>query len=65
MDQLTPENARAWLIWQRVGTRLGIDFGTAGWHLQRITEGWPADDIDDLMARLSLLYDTLHPPRSE
>lgn len=42
-----------------------MEFGTASVVLARVTEGWPADDVTDLLARLSLLYDTLHPPRSE
>lgn len=64
-DELTPQNARAWAVWQRVGTRLGVDFGTTGWHLARITERWPAADVDDLMARLAVLYDTLAPARTD
>jgi len=64
-DALTPENARAWAVWQRIGTRLGMEFGTAGYHLTRLTDGWPAKDVDDLMARLAVLYDTLHPARAD
>ena len=62
-DGLRPENLRAWRVWQQVGTRFAVDFGTGGYHLQKLTEGWPAEEVDDLMARLAVLYDTLHPAR--
>lgn len=64
LDGLTAPNARAWAVWQQIGTRFAVDFGTGGYHLQRLTEGWPAEEVDDLMARLAVLYDTLHPVES-
>ncbi len=61
-DALAPENAVAWEVWRLIGSRFCVDFGTAGWALRAVTADWPADDVQDLVQRLALIYDAVAPP---
>ena len=64
-EALSPENARAWTVWTQVASRFAVEFGIGGLWIERATAGWPDEDVADLLARLAVLYDTLHPPRRE
>lgn len=60
-DALDDDNLHAWRLWLTVGTRFVKDFGAAPQVLARVMEGMDADDVDELLARLSVIYDTLCP----
>lgn len=61
LDRLDDANRDAWEVWLSMGTRLVKEFGLGPLLLARACEGRASEDVDDLVARLSVLYDTLCP----
>jgi penicillin V acylase-like amidase (Ntn superfamily) len=54
---------RAWRIFQQVCTRFVSETQTAAVVLTRATQDWAAEDVDDLMTRLGVLYKTIFPQK--
>jgi len=61
-DGLRPENVEAWRIFQVLVTRFTVDVGVAGQVFQGLMRDWLPDEVEDMTARLSILYDLLIPP---
>ena len=57
-----PQNAEAWAMFHRVVTRFSVDTHTAGVMLTHELTEKTQEEILDLFARFTLLYDILHPP---
>lgn len=60
-EALDDANREAWGLWLALGTRFVKDYGLGRWVIERACEGQAQDDIEDLVARLSVIYDTLCP----
>lgn len=60
-----PINAEAWRLFQTTVTRFTVDTQTVALVLTRIAGDWPGDAFADLLARFSILYDVVNPPRAE
>lgn len=60
-EALDEDNRDAWALWQTMGTRFVKEFGIGATVLAWRCEGRAPDDIDDLIARLSVIYDALCP----
>lgn len=61
LNGLTRENRRAWDIFHRLARRLPVDARLAGAWWATLTADEP--DVEDLMDRLSLIYDYLQPAK--
>jgi hypothetical protein len=61
-DALDDDNRQAVAIWAKVGKRLVLEHGLAGWLLTPLTRGWTDDAKADLVERLAVIYDALLPP---
>jgi len=64
-QDLWPENAEAWDLFQRLATRLVVDVGLAAPGFQRVTEGFSVTEVHDLVERLATIYDLVMPPKTE
>lgn len=56
-------NAEAWAIFQRVCGRFAHEAGLMSLRLTLETDGWPAQDVIDLLDRLEIIYDEVMPPQ--
>ncbi len=56
------ENLEAWRVFHRCVTRFSVDTHTTSLLLDGELRGRDPADVPDLMSRLTLLYDILHPP---
>lgn len=63
LDALFPENADAWQVFHQIATRFVVDAGLAGAVFQRLTDDCSRDDVEDLVDRLSLIYDIVQPEK--
>ncbi len=63
--QLWPENAEAWLVFQRMASRFVVDTGLAGDVFRRLTTEHDDDDAVALVERMALLYDIVNPPKAK
>lgn len=64
-DGLDPENADAWSFYARLTAhRWVMDFEGTPWYLAALMHEIDDEARDLLMARVSVIYDTLHPPKS-
>lgn len=57
-----PMNARALTVFSQVATRFCADTHSGGAVLAKLMADDSAEDVEDLMARVTVLYDTLCPP---
>lgn len=62
IEALDEENREAWLLWTRLGSRFIKDYGLGAWACERAFAGMDPDDVDDRLARLSVIYNTVQPP---
>lgn len=62
LDGLCVENRAAWQTYQQVVTRFTVDTHTTALVLRRVTEDLDAVAFEDLVERLSIVHDALHPP---
>jgi hypothetical protein len=63
MEDIAPENAEAWGLFQRISCRFAAEFQTASAFLARVLDGMDGDDALDLLDRLSLIFDAVCPPK--
>ena len=65
LDGLDAENADAWRFYARLrGHRWVWDMDAGAWWLDALCRGMDEDDRDVLFARVNVIHDTLHPPKS-
>ena len=65
VDSLDGENLRAWRIFHQIALRIVVDTHIAAVVLERVTQGWSAEDMVDLIERLNVIDDVLRPVRRE
>lgn len=66
VDALDAENAEAWRTYATLTAHRWVwDMQAGPWWLGRVFDGLDDDDRDELMARVSVIYDTLHPPQEK
>lgn len=61
IEGLDDDNCAAWELWLRIGTRAVKDFGLGQFIVTRACEGLAPEDVDDLISRLSVIYDAVCP----
>jgi hypothetical protein len=61
-DALDAENREAWTVFQSAVTRFTFDLHLVPLVLAPVLDARPPEARADLVARLTLLYDTLYPP---
>ena len=59
--ELWPENHDAWAIWSTLSGRTVRDLHLAAWYLEQVTADREPADKMDVVARISLIRDTLEP----
>ncbi len=59
---LDAANVEAWGLYHRMGNRFAVDFHLTADLFRGLVAGWPAEDVVDVLERLSVMYDTLSPP---
>lgn len=62
LEALDEDNRRAWALWQRVAHRFVVDLHAGGQVLAWALADDPPEVALSMVERLSILYDTLHPP---
>ena len=62
---LFDENHEAWALWARMGNRTVVDLHLGGWVLEQVTADMSPKDKLDLLQRLTLIRETLDPPRDD
>jgi hypothetical protein len=63
LEDLWSENAEAWRLFNQMATRFTADLHLGGEVFRRLTaEVVDAEDLGDLLDRLSLIYELLYPP---
>lgn len=66
VDGLDAENTAAWQCYAKLtGHRWVWEMQGAAWWLAQVFDGLDDDDRDELMARVDVIYDALHPPKQE
>lgn len=64
VDALEPVNANAWEVFTRIATRFVVDVGLGHEVVRRKCRQLSDDDSDELLDRLSLIYDIVMPERN-
>ena len=63
-DGLDADNTEAWRVYSRITSHRWVwDTQSGNWWLGEIFRGLDPDERDELMERVSIIYDTLHPPK--
>jgi hypothetical protein len=65
LGDLWPENAQAWDLFKRLATRFVVDAGLAASVFQRLTEDLDVDEMQELVERLTVIYDLVMPAPAE
>lgn len=63
LGALDRDNAEAWGLFHRVCGRFAHEAGLMGMRVNLETDGWPAQDVLDLLDRLEIIYHHLVPPQ--
>jgi hypothetical protein len=63
IDDLAPENLRAWSLFQRVCARFVVETRSVGQVLARLLADEDSEDFEDMLTRISILYDVHYPPK--
>ena len=64
VDGLDRANQDAWAVYARVNSHRWVWDAQAGpWWLARVVDEIDADERDDVMSRIDIIYDVLHPPK--
>lgn len=65
VEGLDEDNADAWRCYAKLTAhRWVLDIEAGAWWINRLLGDRDDDECDDLMARVSIIYDTLHPPKA-
>lgn len=65
VDGLDADNAEAWRCYAKLTAHRWIwDMDAGPWWLGQVFAGCDDDERDELMGRVSVIYDTLHPPKA-
>jgi hypothetical protein len=67
VDGLDPENAEAWRVYSRLTSHRWVWETQCGpWWVGEVFRDFDdSDERDTMMARVSVIYDTLHPPKAK
>ncbi len=65
LEGLDETNTAAWKLFQRLSARFVMETRTAGPLLMRLTADCGVTELEDVVTRLSLMYDIFYPPRKE
>lgn len=66
MLEMDSTNRDAWTRYRQLtGHRLVFDAHAGAWWLAHVTRDVDPDDLEDVMARFRVLYDTFCPPKTE
>lgn len=63
LEGLYPENADAWQMFHQIATRFVVDAGLAGAVFRRLTDKADTETVEDLLERLSVIYDLVMPEK--
>jgi hypothetical protein len=64
LEDLDPDNRQAWHLFGQTVTRLCVDVpGLVAPFIAKVISELDADDAMDLLARLSIIYDKVLPPK--
>ena len=64
VDALDAENAEAWRVYARLTSHRWVWETQSGpWWVAQVFADYDADTLDEMLARVSVIYDTLHPPK--
>ena len=63
-EGLDDANREAWAMFQRLMSRFVVDLGAGSAVFARMTADVPDEAYADLVARLTVLYDIVCPPRT-
>jgi hypothetical protein len=55
-------NEEAWQLYGRVCSRFAVDFNVVPELLRHLVDGWPSEDVIELMERFAVMYDVFNPP---
>lgn len=58
-------NGEAWGLFGRLQNRFAVDYRLMPDLFRAHIAGWPAEDVVDVLERLTIIYDVLCPPKSE
>lgn len=65
VDGLDAPNQEAWRFYGRLLAHRWVwDWQIGDWWIGELTRGADEDARDELMARVSVIYDTFHPPKA-
>lgn len=66
VDGLDADNLEAWRLYGRMTMHRWVwDLDCGPWWVARVWGEVDEDAMDDLMQRVSVIYDTLHPPKAK
>jgi hypothetical protein len=66
VDALDAENANAWRCYSKMTRHRWVWEWQAGtWWVEQVFTGLDEDERDELMARVDVIYDALHPPQEK
>ena len=66
VDGLDADNLEAWAMYGRIQSHRWIwDAQCGPWWIGTLFDGLEPEDRDELMDRVSIIYDTLHPPKAK
>lgn len=66
VDGLDPDNVAAWRFYAKLTSHRWLHDMQAGpWWLQQIAGGLDEDERDEVLDRIDVIYDTLHPKQEK
>lgn len=63
--ELSAENHHAWQLFERMCSRFTVEQGAVGVVLDRLTADLATDDFEEMVMRLSILYNIYFPRQKE
>ncbi len=63
MNEIWPENLAAWKLFHQIACRFSVDFQATPPVLSAVLRDQDAEESLDLLQRLSVIYDTVYPPK--
>lgn len=66
VDGLDAENAEGWRCYAKLTSHRWVwDLQGVNWWLGQVFDGLDEDEREELMARVDVIYDALHPPKGK